>query len=81
MILTLFGHWLPQLCNSSLFSAPVQSLQATYGWFRPQWHLIRTICLHGGQLPGWQGLGHAWVHPFVGTLVQGLAQTSQLSPA
>lgn len=82
-LLTFLGHWLPQLCSVCFLSSfgDVQSLQRIYNWLRLQWHCTRSIWLHGGQSPGWQGLRQVCVQPSGRGLVQPDSHCSQLSPA
>ena len=83
ILLTFLGHWLPQLCSTCFFSSfdDVQTLHCIYNWLRLQWHCTRSIWLHGGQSPGWQGLRQVCVQPSGRCLVQADSHCSQLSPA
>jgi len=83
VLLTFLGHWLPQLCSACFLSSfdDVQSLHCIYSWLRPQWHCTRSIWLHGGQSPWWQGLRQLCVQPSGRGLVQPDSHCSQLSPA
>lgn len=82
LLITSFGHSPPQDCKDSRFSGfLIQSSHCTCCTLIWQWHLMRSICLQGGQGPGWHFMvGQLWVQPSGRGFWQPASHSSQLSP-